>query len=531
MPPPKDTGDYMGSITSSQVAIPHPPQRHEARIKVYEELEGGQGREIFFRPHRYTPDQFEPLELWAEITIGDTQHRCELRDLSQGGLGLLWPLPVAPQIGDLIGDVVVCFDHQIAYVGSAAVSVLREDGDSGDRVVGLDLRDSLIKIDALLQTRDLKVFHQRGQAPFGGQAQPWQTDGHHEYKGRVGELKLFLEDWENHFDQVEAQASWDLLRFDEEHPTRKALTELVHWDFLSPFLDQTEQLFDTMRDLPKSEQEPLKAYSQRYLDGYFMKAPWMHRARTKPLGYPGDYEVMNHIYGRRMQGRSLIGQALNYATLHSPAARAVRNRRDMLKFELKKLYECQALTGSTDEPINILSVAAGPAQETYELLSEINMLHRPLNIVLFDQDAAALAFAYGRLKRLVEQRWPEKVRLIYLHDSIKRLLEDADIFNGFGPFDAVICSGLYDYLRHPTAVKLTTHMHSYTRPGGHVYIGNMVPSNPSRWIMEHHLDWRLLYRTHDEILRFAGEACPNARHEILTEPAGVNPFVKITRPE
>ena len=113
----------------------------------------------------------------------------------------------------------------------------------------------------------------------------------------------------------------------------------------------------------------------------------------------------------------------------------------------------------------------------------------------------------------------------------RRLLEDADIFNGFGPFDAVICSGLYDYLRHPTAVKLTTHMHSYTRPGGHVYIGNMVPSNPSRWIMEHHLDWRLLYRTHDEILRFAGEACPNARHEILTEPAGVNPFVKITRAE
>ena len=59
-----------------------------------------------------------------------------------------------------------------------------------------------------------------------------------------------------------------------------------------------------------------------------------------------------------------------------------------------------------------------------------------------------------------------------------------NIFNGFGPFDMVICSGLFDYLRQPIAVKLTSHMHSYSKVDGTVYIGNMVPSNPSRWIMD-----------------------------------------------
>ena len=72
-------------------------------------------------------------------------------------------------------------------------------------------------------------------------------------------------------------------------------------------------------------------------------------------------------------------------------------------------------------------------------------------------------------------------------------------------------------------------MHNYCKVEGTVYIGNMVPSNPSRWIMEHHLDWYLLYRKHEEILDFAQEACPLSRHELLTEPAGVNPFVRITR--
>ncbi len=520
----------MGTVTSEQVAIPHPPsERIQARIKLYEELEGGQGREIFFRPQRYTPDQFEPLNIWAELNLSGIHYRCELRDLSQGGLGVVWPLPVMPQIGDMIDEITVCFDHQYAYVGQAVVSVMRSEEEG--QLVGLDLRDSLIKVDALLQTRDLKRFHLRGEAPFGGRFQPWQAEGHHEFKGRVAELKLFLEDWENHFDRVEAQASWDLLRFEEDHPTRRALTELVHRDFMAPFLEQTERVFESLSGLSKAEQEPLKAYSQRYLDAYFMKAPWMHRARTKPLGYPGDYEVMNHIYGRRLQGRTLIGQAINYATLHSPAARAVRNRKDMLKFEMKRACERLSAQGDIETPIKILSVAAGPAQETFELLSEMKMITRPIDIVLFDQDAAALAFAYGRLKRLVDERWPEQVRLVYLHDSIRRLLEDADIFRGFGPFDSVICSGLYDYLRHTTAVKLTSHMHNYCAVNGSVYIGNMVPNNPSRWLMEHHLEWDLLYREHSEIMRFANEAAPTARHELLTEPSGVNPFVRITRLE
>jgi hypothetical protein len=517
----------MGTVTSEQIAIPNPvAERAHARIKLYEELEGGQGREIFFRPQRYTPEQFTPLNVWAEITLSGVQYRCELRDLSQGGLGIIWPRPTLPDIDALIEEITVCFDHQYAYVGSASVSVLRIEEEG--QLVGLDLRDSLIKIDALLQTRDLKRFHFKGDTPFGGQFQPWQVEGHHEFKGRTGELKLFLEDWENHFNRVEEQASWDLLRFDEDHPTRQALTELVHRDFMAPFLEQTERIYESIRSLSRAEQEPLKAFSQRYLDEYFMKAPWMHRARTKPLGYPGDYEVMNHIYARRMQGRNLIGQAINYATLHSPAARAVRNRKEMLKFEMKRMYE-RLCAETTETPIKILSVAAGPAQETFELLSELKMINRPIDIVLFDQDAAALAFAYGRLKRLVDERWPDKVRLVYLHDSIRRLLEDADLFSGFGPFDAVICSGLYDYLRHSTAVKLTSHMHDYCKPNGSVYIGNMVPSNPSRWIMEQHLDWYLTYREHDEILQFTEEACPHSRHEILTEPAGVNPFVRITR--
>jgi hypothetical protein len=57
----------------------------------------------------------------------------------------------------------------------------------------------------------------------------------------------------------------------------------------------------------------------------------------------------------------------------------------------------------------------------------------------------------------------------------------------------------------------------------------MVPQNPSRWFMELHLDWYLVYREHSEMLEFGRMAAPDARTRILEEPTGVNPFVALSR--
>jgi hypothetical protein len=57
----------------------------------------------------------------------------------------------------------------------------------------------------------------------------------------------------------------------------------------------------------------------------------------------------------------------------------------------------------------------------------------------------------------------------------------------------------------------------------------MVPENPSRWYMEHHLDWFLLYRSRAELLEIAQRGCADARFRVLEEETGVNPFVEISR--
>src|SRR5690606_20933455 len=124
---------------------------------------------------------------------------------------------------------------------------------------------------------------------------------------------------------------------------------------------------------------------------------------------------------------------------------------------------------------------------------------------------AALAFAYQRLVQLVNSKWQGQVRVVYLHDSIKRLLRGAAVLGAPGEFDAVCASGLFDYLQRNTWMTLCRSLFKLVAPGGRLYIGNMVPSNPSRWVMEFHLDWFLHYREPLELVEFGQASAPSAK--------------------
>jgi hypothetical protein len=93
----------------------------------------------------------------------------------------------------------------------------------------------------------------------------------------------------------------------------------------------------------------------------------------------------------------------------------------------------------------------------------------------------------------------------------------------------VIASGLFDYLNFAIAARLAGNLESNLNPGGWLYIGNMMPGNPGRWFMEFHLDWHLIYRTHEEMLAFGRTGTRHSAVEIIEEATGINPFLKITR--
>jgi extracellular factor (EF) 3-hydroxypalmitic acid methyl ester biosynthesis protein len=502
-----------------------PPKLAAAALsKTYEELDGAQGREVFFRPHRYRAQDLSPLRCTVVVRADDLPVDCALYDVSQNGVAFELPQGISLQVGEVIKDLEMRFDAHVAFRGEARVQSMRQIDDI--RVAGVSFVDFLLDMDTFMQVRDLRRFSEQPQNSVKVDGQPWRFDGMERYKSLVSEYALYLADSERKMDDLEGRLAFNVVHGDSDSPARESLVGWVGREFTPEVIRYTESIDAVSRGVPPSHLPAVRTFTQRHLHEFFMKAPWMHRAHFKPFGYPGDYEVMRFFYERNFEGTSLFGKAFHYATIQCKTAQAVCKRKDLVKRQLQQIIESRS---GSDKPVRILSVAAGPAQELFELLGEVNDLDVPVDLVLFDQDKSALTYAYSRLKPLVERRFPKQVRLLYLNESIKRLLRDRQIFAEFGPFDGIFSSGLYDYLAPTTATVLTKSLHARLAPGGALYIANMVPESPNRWVMEHLLDWHLIHRSRSELMDIGRRAAPNAPIRILEEETGVNPFIELVR--
>lgn len=494
------------------------------RIATYEELEGGHGREIFFRPDRYRRADLGAVEPVVLLTVGGVPQVCGLIDISQNGLAFLCPKDLSFAAGDELKEMVVSLDGHEVFHGDGRVVSLRDTSDG--RAVGVSFSDSLVNIEDVLVLRDLRAWAKDRATGLGLSSRPWYVTGHERFKALISELRLFLQDAQEKLQALEASLPFQVVHSEIDSPARVALIDMLKAEFVAPLVRYSEAIDSAVRGASEKDLQALKEFSMRQLHDFIMQAPIMARARHKPLGYPGDFEVMRFMYERNFDGTTLFSRALNLAFTQVAASQAVVARKEMLKQELRRAMSLAA--GRTD-CLRILAIAAGPAQEIYEVLRDEKQLPVKLEIVLLDQERLALSYAYSRLRRLIDTRWPGKVTIHFRYDTIRKLLADRSCIADLGEFDFVYASGLFDYLSRSSAVRLTSNLYRHVALKGSLYIGNMAPQNPSRWLMEHHLDWFLIFRTHEQMLDFATAGAPDSDVGIIEERTGVNPFVRITR--
>jgi hypothetical protein len=489
-------------------------------VRAYEELDGSLGREVFFRPQRYTAADLAPLRGLVTVSVAGAPRDCELVDVSQNGVAFVSPFETTSQPGERL-EVLLRFDGHEAFRGAARVGSTRVQNHS--TVVGVSFEDFLLDIDEVLQLRLVHAWASGGSAPRA-RGKPWAIRGCERYKSLVADLRLLLEDAQNELAAIEAKLPWNVLH-GADNPARAALISHLRSEFVVDVVRLTEEIDAAVRELPQGHRDPAaREWSHRYVEEFLLQSPGNHRSRHKPFGYPGDYEVMNFIYERPFAGPSLFARAVQLAFWHSRSAIAVRARKDLVKQELKALLSRRPVP---KRPLRVLSIAAGPAQELVELFDEVAELPVALEVVLFEQDKNALAHAWRRLEPS-RARFPGAVRITFLQDSIKRLLRDANLFSSFGDFDLIYSAGLLDYLQQRTAAVLTRHLAGATAPGGHLLVANMV-DHPARWYLEVPLDWPLVYRTREDLLDLGGQAVPGAHLEILDDASGINPFLRLTR--
>ncbi len=496
--------------------------RDGGAVRRYEELEGAEGREVFFRPQRYTAADLAPLRGAVVLLAGGPEQECPLRDVSQNGVAFAWP-PGLPVDERKPLSVALRFDGRELFRGEAQWGSVRDQ--DGTTVVGITFLDFLLDVDEVLQLRNVARWKASVEAALPG-ARAWAVAGCNRYKALVGELRLLFEDTQLELAGIEQELPWHVLH-GKDNAVREALVTQLREGFVAEAVRLSEAIDDAVRELPGGHGDPAaKEWSRRYVEEYLLQSPGCQRARQKPFGYAGDYEVMNFIYGQPFEGTTLFARAVELAFWHSASARAVRGRKDLVKGEIRSLIESRS---GSHRPVRILSIASGPAQELFELLHEIGEPDVPVEVVLFDQDKSALAHAWRRLQPTVTCRFPRMVRLTFLHDSIKRLLRDPRLFEAVGRFDLAYSAGLLDYLQQLTAIRLTRNLAQAVHHGGRLLVANMV-DHPARWFLEVPLDWPLVYRTREELVEIGRRAVDGADVRILEEGSRMNPFFELVRP-
>ncbi len=269
-------------------------------------------------------------------------------------------------------------------------------------------------------------------------------------------------------------------------------------DYLEKSLRLLEQIIE---NFSSEEHEHHGFYFRRQLWYTLLQAPIMARSNLKPRGYSGDSEMMRMIYQNDYQGDSTFGKILHKYALEQPAAQSVRNRRSEIVNKYNSIK--RSINLNQGEKMRILSVACGPGMEIRDILKskeECESLH----FSLIDQDEKALSEAVS-LINVIERSFDTKVSLDVIKESVRIMLVNPDFINRWGSFHLIYSMGLFDYLTAPVASAVLKKLFELLFPGGEMVIGNLHPSNPSRYFMEYWHDWKIIYRTEEELLGLADE--------------------------
>lgn len=240
------------------------------------------------------------------------------------------------------------------------------------------------------------------------------------------------------------------------------------------------------------------------------------RARFKPRGYAGDFEMMTDFWDRRVRGETPLARCFDAYFQKQTAVDAVRAR-----IEWAASLIAERCAASKQDEFRVVSIGSGPGIDLCEAARALpEHVRRRLQLTLLDLDEAALTAARARLESVVaaEQIDARRENLYRLTKLRGRVLPaDADF---------LLCSGLFDYLADDVATDQLRLFWSTLRRGGLLMVGNFAPHCPSRGYMEWIGNWYLIYRTTADLERLAGAAAiPAEARQIAAESTGCDLFL------
>lgn len=319
-------------------------------------------------------------------------------------------------------------------------------------------------------------------------------------------------------------------------PPERANLELTIIEKLNALvLPITQNLFSRFEEIAghvRSETVAVhRAYTRRQLHPLVLCSPFLHRTYQKPLGYAGDYEMVNMILRDPVEGSSLFAKVLNTHFVAVAPAEAHRNRVTYLYEMLTRETRNRARKGLITR---IFNLGCGPAGEVQKFLTFDDICERA-EFSLLDFNDETLQNT-GKILSDLKMRHRRGTRIQMIKRSVHQILKEGARIGDTGSgvstqYDIVYCAGLYDYLSDRICRRLLEIFYEMLAPGGLLVVTNVEASNPARGMMEYLMDWHLIYRTAEQLRNLAPASVLPENAKVTADVTGVNIFLEIRRPQ
>lgn len=478
------------------------------------------------RDMRYTVDA---SDISSDVRFHDFQnveHTCQVKDYSRTGLSFyLEDGSLLLKIGDMIADLRFYSSNQLVHTSPSNIIHIQDEDQNGKVISCIGCLFEM-PMDVYNIVKMEKITRLQNDFMDFVQSMAIEENLDPEFVNLTSNLQFILDRYREKLYQEMATISQEDIGLQGTlMDTLKELAFDVLFYELNIYYDHFSNIVNNFTD--PNQRFIHRKFFQTRLSEFFSQSKLCHRGFTKPLGYAGDYEMMNIIYRNTFEGDNLFAQVMSKIDCEGSAARAVRNRRAYLYKKLRELVS-NTKHGHT---IKIMSVACGPAIEFSDLLSSIEGKDLPLSIeyIALDQDAIALQDARTRIEPHIKDN--STIRVYFEEDNIKRLIvgrdNNKDLYKGL---DFLYSAGLFDYLSDRASSRLIHKLYSFLKPGGLMIIGNFGPYNPQRFFMEFGAEWFLVYRSEEHLKSLASDLPGNPLLGIEKEPEGVNLFLTIVKP-
>lgn len=422
------------------------------------------------------------------------------------------------QASEVLRDFRIFVDQRVIYAGKATVSNLVNTGIF--LICEVMLEDAWIDVD---------VFGQRKTSSLAN-----QLDGFFEDWSRsnaiVDPVKLVVAEAENWFVGVQ---KW-LGRIDLGLKSSPGVDrEEMEMGILSELKDGVnERLFELLidfkgavEDVEEDAQAMHKSYVRRQLHPHLLCSPFLYRTFKKPLGYAGDYEMVNMILRNDFDGASIFAKLFNHMLLQAPPAEAHRNR---IKYLVTTIAEAAERKARSGERLRVMNLGCGPAEEVLRVLKS-EEVSDVIDFVLLDFNDETIKYTKSRLEE-ARARYGRSANIILEKKSVHQVLKMASRGDfQKAEYDLVYCAGLFDYFSQKVCKKMVELFSTLVTPGGEVLVTNVADTNPVSDWMEYVMAWDLIYRSREEIEDLIPERCANFSRQIDVDATGVNYFLKLTR--